>query len=177
MHMHSYCHVFSRPLYCSVYGKSMGARDGKRKELGRSPANYSCPGKRNRTCDSLYISESNLSVFIFNLILNLYKLTKHPESFSSARNTEKQLLRDNLFPAIIHIDSQDLKMLLNQSTQKMNPLLYGLPFRPSISLNIIQMLTGSEEDDFVYLFSPEEGVHAAFHHLQSVQKLYCSCIL
>lgn len=157
-HMRSYCHVFSGLLYCSVCGKSMSARGGKRKELGRSPANYSCPGKRNRTCDSRYISESNLGVFIFNLILNLYKLTKHPESFSSARDTEKQLLRDNIFPTIIHVDPQDLKILLEQCSQKISSLFAGLPFRPSISLDMIQMLTGSEADDFVYLFSPEEGI-------------------
>lgn len=157
-HLRSYCHVFSGFLYCSVCGKSMSARGGKRKGLGRSPANYSCPGKRKQTCNSCYISESILGEFIFNLILNLYKLIRHPESLSSARDTEKQILRDNIFPTIIHVGSQDLKMLLEQSAQKINPLFEGFPFRPSISLDMIRMLTGSETDDFVYLLSPEEGI-------------------
>lgn len=169
-HIRSYCHVFSGLLYCSVCGKSISARGGKRKELGRSPANYSCPGKRNRTCNSRYISESNLGVFIFNLIFNLYQLIKHPESFSSVRDIEKQLLKNNIFPTIIHVDSQDLKMLLDQSTQKTNPLFNSIPFRPSISLDMIQMLTGSETDDFIYLVSPEEGVQKlndSFFHEKS----------
>ncbi len=157
-HMRSYCHVFSGLLYCSVCGKSMSARGGKRKELGRSPANYSCPGKRSRTCDSRYISESNLGVFIFNLIFNLYKLIKYPESFSSVRDIDNQLLRDNIFPSIIHVDSQDLKMLLNQSTQKMYALYSELPFNSRISPDVIEMLQGGESDDFVYLLSPEEGI-------------------
>lgn len=157
-HIRSYCHVFSGLLYCSVCGKSMSARGGKRKELGRSPANYSCPGKRNRTCDSRYISESNLGVFIFNLIFNLYKLIKHLESFSSVRDIDNQLLRDNIFPSIIHVDSQDLKMILDQSTQKINPLYAELPFKPRISPDMIEMLKESEFDDFVYLLSPEAGI-------------------
>lgn len=157
-HMCSYCHVFSGLLYCSVCGKSMSARGGKRKELGRSPANYSCPGKRNRTCDSRYISESNLGVFIFNLIFNLYKLIKHPESFSSVRDIDNQLLRDNIFPTIIHVDSQDLKMLLEQSNQKMYSLYTELPFNPRISPDVIETLQGGESDDFLYLLSPETGI-------------------
>lgn len=157
-HMRSYCHVFSGLLYCSVCGKSMSARGGKRKELGRSPANYSCPGKRNRTCNSRYISESNLGVFIFNLIFNLYKLIKHPESFSSVRDIDNQLLRDNIFPSIIHVDSQDLKMLLDQSTQKMYALYSELPFNSRIGPDVIEMLQGGESDDFVYLLSPEQGI-------------------
>lgn len=86
-HLRSHCHVFSRLLYCSNCGKSMSARGGKRKELGRSPANYSCAGKWNHTCNSCYISESNLGVFIFNLILNLYKISKHPNDFPSVQRT------------------------------------------------------------------------------------------
>lgn len=169
-HMRSYCHVFSGLLYCSVCGKSMSARGGKRKELGRSPANYSCPGKRNRTCNSRYIFESNLGVFIFNLIFNLYKLIKHPESFSSVRDIDNQLLRDNIFPSIIHVDSQDLKMLLDQSTQKMYALYSELPFNSRISPDVIEMLQGGESDDFVYLLSPEEGIQKlndSFFHEKS----------
>lgn len=166
-HMRSYCHVFSGLLYCSVCGKSMSARGGKRKELGRSPANYSCPGKRNRTCNSRYISESNLGVFIFNLIFNLYKLINHPESFSSVRDIDNQLLRDNIFPSIIHVDSQDLKMLLDQSTQKMYALYSELPFNPRISPDVIEMLKGGESDDFLYILSPEAGIkklNDSFYH-------------
>ncbi|MCD2491598.1 hypothetical protein LQE92_03020 [Lacrimispora sp. NSJ-141] len=45
--------------------------------------------------------------------------------------------------------------------------LASLPFRPNISLDMIQMITGSEAEYFVYLFSPNEGVQRlndSFYH-------------
>ena len=157
-HLRSYCHVFSGLLYCSVCGKSMSARGGKRKELGRSSANYSCAGKRNHTCNSCYISESNLGVFTFNLILNLYKISNHPNDFPSVQRIEELLLTDNIFPFIDHVVPDDLKVLLEQDSSENLSLFSEFSFRPSISLDMIRMLRGSETDDFLYLLSPEEGV-------------------
>lgn len=166
-HLRNYCHVFSGLLYCLVCGRSMNARSGKRKELGRSPANYSCLGRRNHTCNSCYISESGLGVFIYNLILNLYRISKHTKDFLSVHQIEELLLAHNNFPSIHQIAPDDLKMLLEQASTGKFSLFSEFSFHPRISLDMIQMQKECGINDFVYLLSPELGIQKlndSFYH-------------
>lgn len=102
-------HIFGGIVYCEQCGARMTSCPGNIKRFKRVYSRYSCPNRRNFTCDAKHTNDDNIGEILFNYILNMLNIQSNFSPDMSIANLEKKLLKGNSFNYIESIEPAGLE--------------------------------------------------------------------
>lgn len=153
------CHVFSGIVFCGLCGKAMAAREGRKKEVRQTLSYYSCLGKRNKTCDSRYVSEILIGDFLFNYAKNLWNAFNNLKEYTSPALFEASLLSG--FPKNnLKIEYISLLKLYESLRCNFFDFFSFMPFQPVISADMLSALkaNGWSDNGHNYIYKTQDRV-------------------
>ncbi len=101
-------YLFRSMVYCGICRSRMVASPGNLSSKGIRTPSYSCPARRNSTCDNSSVSELKIGEFVLNYIANMLKAKQQFSLIRSIADLEEILLHGSVFREISHITENGL---------------------------------------------------------------------